>query len=138
MNKYLKEFLHRGLMFSGFGPIIISIVYLCLSLSLDDFTLSGYETFLAIISTYVLAFVLAGASVFNQIEHWSVLKSTFFHFMTYYISYIICYLVNSWIPFDFKFVLIFTAIFVLGYFVIWLIVSCTIKQISKKLNKKLN
>ena len=27
MNKYLKEFFHRGLIFGGFGPIILGIVF---------------------------------------------------------------------------------------------------------------
>ena len=32
MNKYVRSFLHRGLMFGGFGPIIIGIVYLVLGI----------------------------------------------------------------------------------------------------------
>lgn len=138
MNKYVKEFLHRGMMFSGFGPVIAGIVYLCLCFSIEDFSLSGKEVFLAIISTYLMAFILAGASVFNQIEHWSLAKSTLCHFIAYYMSYIICYLVNSWIPFDLNFLLIFTGIFVVAYFVIWLSVYLSIRATSKKLNKALN
>ncbi len=45
MNKYLKEFLHRGLMFSGFGPVISGIVYLILNYTIDDFSVSGKEMF---------------------------------------------------------------------------------------------
>ena len=30
MNKYVKEFFKRGLIFSGFGPIVAGIVYLCI------------------------------------------------------------------------------------------------------------
>ena len=37
MNKYLKEFLLRGLMFSGFGPIICGIVFLILNYTVKDF-----------------------------------------------------------------------------------------------------
>ncbi len=36
--------------------------------------LSGEEVLLGVISTYVLAFVQAGASVFNQIESWPIAK----------------------------------------------------------------
>ena len=81
MNKYLKAFLHRGLIFGGFGPIVVGIIYLILSMTLDSFSVSGKEMFFAIISTYLLAFVHAGASVFNQIEEWPVTKSMFFHFL---------------------------------------------------------
>lgn len=45
MNKYVKEFLHRGLMFGGFGPIIAGIVYLILSYTLNNFSLSGSTVF---------------------------------------------------------------------------------------------
>ena len=33
MNKYLKEFLHRGLIFGGFGPLVAGIVFLIIGLT---------------------------------------------------------------------------------------------------------
>lgn len=137
MNKYVKSFFHRGLIFGGFGPIICGIVFLVLSLTLNDFSLSGTEIFLAIVSTYLLAFVHAGASVFNQIEEWSVAKSLLYHFVTLYFAYSFCYIANSWIPFDLRVIMIFTAIFVALYFVIWITVFLCIKAASRKLNSKL-
>lgn len=137
MNKYVKEFFHRGLMFSGLGPVIVGIVYISISNSIDNFSLTGAEVFIAIISMYILAFLQAGASVFNQIEHWSIVKSMFFHFSTIYVAYVSCYLVNTWIPFDPMFILVFTAIFVAIYLFIWFVVFLSIKATTKKLNKKL-
>lgn len=137
MNKYLKEFLLRGMMFGGFGPIILGIVYFILSKTLNDFSLSGSEVLLGIVSTYLLAFVQAGVSVFNQIEHWSVPKSLFCHFGLLYAAYIICYVSNSWIPFEWGVIGIFTVIFVVAYFVIWTVVYFSVKEISKKLNIEL-
>ncbi len=137
MNKYLKEFLLRGLMFSGFGPIIAGIVYLILSYTLVDFSLSGGEVFTAIVSTYILAFIHAGASVFNQIEEWPLAKSLLINLFTLYIVYTSCYLINSWIPFDWAVLLIFTAIFVVGYLVIWLIVYLSVKATTKEFNKRI-
>ena len=32
MNKYLKEFLKRGLMFGGFGPIVLGVIYFLVNL----------------------------------------------------------------------------------------------------------
>ena len=136
-NKYLKQFFHRGLIFGGFGPIIAGIVYLILSFTLEDFSLSGVEAFTAIISTYLLTFIHAGASVFNQIESWSVPKSLLVHFSLLYISYILCYVINSWIPFEPMVLLIFTAIFAVSYFVVWITVVLVIKSTVKKLNSKL-
>lgn len=137
MNKYLKSFLHRGLIFGGFGPIVAGVVYLSLSLSIDNFTLDGIEMFTAIFSTYILAFLHAGASIFNQIESWPIAKSLFFHFGTLYISYALCYLINRWIPFDAVAFLIFTLVFVAIYLVIWLSVFIAVKCISKKFNNRL-
>ena len=137
MNKYVKEFFHRGLMFSGFGPIILGIVYFILSKTINNFTLSGGEVLSGIISTYLLAFVQAGATVFNQIEHWGIGKSLLCHLSTLYVAYSICYLINTWIPFEPKVLLIFTLIFMAVYFVVWGIVYFSIKATSKNFNAKL-
>ena len=137
MNIYLKRFLQRGIAFGGFGPIILGIVFVILSLTINDFSLGGREVCLAIISTYILAFVQAGASVFNQIEEWPIAKCTAVHFLTLYVVYVGCYLLNSWIPFDINVVLIFTAVFFAVYLAVWLTVVISIKATSKKLNKKI-
>lgn len=138
MKSYVKEFLHRGLMFAGFGPVVLGIVYFIISKFETDFFLGGKEILLGIISVYILAFLQAGATVFNQIEHWSVPKSLFFHFVTLYIAYVGCYLLNSWIPFKIEIVAIFTAIFITLYFIIWFTVYLSVKSISRKMNKRLN
>ena len=137
MNKYVKEFFHRGLIFAGFGPIILGIIYFILSKTINDLILSGSEVLLGIVSIYFLAFVQAGATVFNQIEHWSVAKSLLCHLSTLYVAYSLCYVINTWIPFEPKVLLIFTIIFMVVYFVVWGIVYFTIKATSKNLNAKL-
>ena len=137
MNKYLKAFLMRGLLFGGFGPIISAIVLFILSFFTEDFVLTGQQVFTAVISTYLLAFVHAGASIFNQIEDWPIMKSLLCHMSVLYISYAICYLINSWIPFSLVAILIFTAIFVVTYLVIWFIVYLSIKATSRKLSRNL-
>ncbi|MBE6584666.1 MAG: DUF3021 domain-containing protein [Ruminococcaceae bacterium] len=137
MNKYLKEFLHRGLMFGGFGPIIAGIVFAILGATLEDFHIDGWQILLAIVSIYILAFVQAGASVFNQVEHWGVARSLLCHFVTVYLAYSLCYVANSWIPFEPMVLVIFTAIFVVAYFVIWITVYLAVRATEKKLNKNL-
>ncbi len=137
MNRYLKAFLHRGLMFGGFGPIVLAIVYFALSRALTDFSLSGAEVLLGTVSVYLLAFVQAGATVFNQIEDWSVPKALLCHFSVLYAAYAQCYILNSWIPFKAEVLLIFTAIFVGLYFVIWVTVYLSVKATSRKFNANL-
>lgn len=137
MNKYVKEFLHRGLIFGGFGPIIFGIIIYIISKTTDDLALNGADMLTGIILTYLLAFAHAGASVFNQIEHWSIGKSLLCHLSTLYVAYSLCYVINTWIPFEPKMLLLFTAIFMAIYFVVWGIVYVTIKITSKRINAKL-
>ena len=137
MKKYGMHFLHRGAIFGGFGPIILGIVYWILSMTLDDFSLSGKEVFLGIVSTYILAFVHAGASIFNQIDHLPIPKSIFFNLSTLYVAYNVCYLINSWIPFDWKVLLIYTSIFIAVYTVIWATVLISVKITQGKLNRRI-
>ena len=93
--------------------------------------------FLAIASTYLLAFVQAGASVFQQIEHWSLGRSLLWHFLVLYASYSVCYVANTWIPFEPFAFFVFTCVFVATYAVIWGIVFLSVRATEKKLNKKL-
>ncbi len=137
MNRYLKDFLHRGLVFGGFGPIVLGIIYAILEKTVENFSLDGVQILTAIVSAYLLAFVQAGVSVFNQIESWSVPKALFCHLSLLYLAYVTCYLVNSWIPFDATVLIIFTAIFLAVYFVIWITVFVSVKLVSRKLNAKL-
>lgn len=138
MSKYVKNFLLRGMMFSGLGPIVLGIVYVVLQHTIDEFSLNGTEVLIAIISTYLIAFVQAGASIFNQVEEWSVLKSITVHLSTLYVLYLLVYVINSWIPFDWKVVGIFSLIFIVSYFIIWIIVCTSIRITSNKLNKKIS
>ena len=137
MNPYVKTFLHRGLIFSGLGPIVAGIVYLSIDLSGTKLNLTGVEVFLAILTTYIIAFVQAGSSVFNEVEKWGKAKSALFQMTSIYVVYVTGYLVNRWIPLDYKIILIFTGIFVGGYFAIWLTVYLITKKVSNKLNEKL-
>jgi hypothetical protein len=133
----VKDFFLRGLLFGGFGPVILGIVYLVLHFTLEDFTLTGDEVFIAILSIYLLAFVHAGASVFNQIESWPVAKSVLCHFGLLYVAYALCYVINSWIPFEPVVLGIFTAVFAAVYGLVWLIVYTCIRATVKRLNRSL-
>ena len=92
---------------------------------------------MGIISTYATAFIQAGATVFNQIEHWSVPKSVFCHFGLLYIVYSFAYVANSWIPFKAEVLGVFTVIFAVGFFLIWGIVYLAVRSTGKKFNEKL-
>ena len=115
--------------------MVVGIVYLVLSLSIDGFSLSGGQVCLAIFSSYALAFIQAGASVFNQIEDWPIAKSLAIHFSLLFVCYSLCYVVNSWIPFEPMVLVIFSAAFIITYFIIWGIVYLAVKNTAKSLNE---
>ena len=138
MNKYVREFLHRGMMFAGFGPIVFGIIILCISYFGGVTEHSALPIFSGIVTTYIIAFAQAGATVFNQIEHWSVPKSVFCHFGLLYIVYSLAYVANSWIPFKAEVLVVFTVIFVVVFFLVWGIVYLAVRSTGKKFNEKLN
>ena len=129
---YRKEFFKRGMMFGGFGPIIVAIIYLIVGIPIQPM-----EYFTSVISSYLLAFLVAGASVFYQIESWGPAKASLFHMLCLYFAYLGCYLINGWIASNIKMVAVFTGIFILGYLVIWTTVSICVKYTARKLNRKL-
>ena len=137
MNKYLKSYLHRGLVFGGFGPIIAGIVIYFIMKNESAATFAPADFLIAIISTYILAFVHAGSSVFNQIEGWSIARSLVFHAGSLYTAYLLTYLLNSWIPFSATGILVFSVIFAAIYFAVWLTVYFVILATTRKMNSKL-
>ena len=138
MNYYVKEFLKRGLMFSGLGPIVAGIVYLCIENSGTEVNLSGSTMLLAIVTTYIIAFIHAGSSVFNIVESWSRVKGLLFQLISIYVVYTVGYLLNSWLPLKIEVIIIYTVIFVLAFLTVWLAIFFITKSVTKKLNDKLN
>lgn len=137
MNKYVKEYLLRGALFGGLGPIVLGIVYAILSLAIEGFSLGGVEVLLAILSTYAIAFVQAGSTVFNQIEGWPMAKSIACHFSSLYVVYVLAYLVNTWIPFEWGVILVFSGIFVAVFAITWLIVYLSLRATGRRLTARL-
>lgn len=133
----VKDFFFRGLLFGGFGPVVLGIVYLILHHTLEDLTLSGEEVFHGILSTYVLAFIHAGSGVFHQIERFSPGKACLCQMSLLYASYVLCYMLNDWLPFEPMAIAIFTAAFVGGYGVICLVVYLSVRAAAKRLNRSL-
>lgn len=136
MNRYFEEFLKRGFMFSGLGPVVFGIVALCLSN--NGIEMTGKEVFFGIISTYLLAFIQAGITVIEQIEEWSVFKAAFIHMLVIYVIYMATYLINSWIPYNVIVIVIFSACVVIGFIIIWLVAYLASNRTRNLLNNKIS
>lgn len=135
MKKYVAEILHRGLMSSGFGPVILAIVYLCLQRGGVIQSITVNEVCLGIFSSAALAFVVGGANVIYQIERLPIMLAILLHGSILYVSYITVYLTNGWLKWGATPVLVFTGIFVVGYFLILAIIITVTKKRTARLNE---
>lgn len=137
IKKYYKDFLIRGLLVAGGGPLVLAIVYGILGACGVIESLSVTEVVLGILTITLLAFLAAGITVVYKIEELPIPTAILLHGIVLYIAYAVIYIVNSWLASGLVPFLIFTAIFIVGYLLTWGIVYICIRKSADKLNKKL-
>lgn len=142
MKKNVMEFLRRGLIACGFGPLVLAIFYLVLQNHGMLHTLTVNQVCLGIFSLSSLAFIAGGMNFIYQLEHLPLMIAILIHGCVLYISYLITYLINGWLARGIMPVLVFSVIFIVGYLAIWAIIYLIIKkntdQINEMLKKKQN
>ena len=137
MKKFVLEFLRRGFIAAGIGPIVLAIVYLILQHSADINTLTVNEVCIGIFSLTTLAFIAGGMNAIYQVDRLPLMTAILIHGSVLYIGYLGTYLLNNWLDFGIIPIIVFTAIFVVGYIVIWAIIYSIIKRDTAKLNEML-
>ena len=137
MKKFVLEFLRRGFIAAGIGPIVLAIVYLILQHSADINTLTVNEVCIGIFSLTTLAFTAGGMNAIYQVDHLPLMTAIFIHGSVLYVGYLGTYLLNDWLDFGVIPIIVFTVIFVVGYIVIWAIIYSIIKRNAAKLNEML-
>ena len=137
MKKFVLEFLRRGLIASGIGPIVLAIVYLILQQTAAVETLSVNQVCIGIFSITALAFLAGGMNAIYQIERLPLMVAILIHGGILYISYLVTYLLNDWLDLGALPIIVFSAVFVVGYIVIWAIIYSIIKRNTDQLNKML-
>ena len=137
MKKFVLEFLRRGLIAAGIGPIVLAIVYLILQQTAAVETLSVNQVCIGIFSITALAFIAGGMNAIYQIERLPLMVAILIHGGVLYIGYLGTYLLNDWLDSGIMPIVVFSAIFVVGYIVIWAIIYSVIKSNAAKLNKML-
>ena len=135
MKKFVLEFVRRGFIASGIGPIILAIVYLILKQSAVIDALTVNQVCIGIFSISALAFIAGGMNAIYQIERMPLMTAILIHGGVLYVGYLGTYLLNDWLDFGIIPIIVFTAIFVLGYIVIWVIIYSIIKKNTAKLNE---
>lgn len=137
MKRFIAEFCKRGLVAAWGGPMVMAIVYGILGATGEIQTLTPQEVCLGVISSTVMAFLIAGSSAIYTGERLPMPILSLIHGAVLYVTYIVVYLLNSWIPAQGSSIGIFTAVFVGGYAVIWLIIYLCIRNKTNQLNQKL-
>lgn len=137
MKKFVSNFCLRGLIAMGFGPIVYGSIMLILHLCNVDTTSNGLDIFKGIISTCIMAFIIAGVSNIYQVESLSLVSKVMIHALSLYLVYLVFYLLNDWIVKDLKVIGLFSLIFFSGYIVIWIIIYIIERKKIKELNEKL-
>ena len=137
MKKFSLEFLRRGFVAAGIGPIVLAIVYLILQQTAAVETLSVNQVCIGIFSITALAFIAGGMNAIYQIERLPLMVAILIHGSILYVSYLVTYLLNDWIDLGVLPIIVFSAVFVVGYIVIWAIIYSIIKRNTAKLNKML-
>lgn len=138
MKKFALDFLRRGLVACGFGPIVLAIVYLILNKNGVVDVLSVGEAVTGIFSLTALAFIAGGMNAVYQIERLPLMLAILLHGGVLYASYLATYLVNNWLETSMIPILAFTGVFVVGYFAIWAVIYCVIRRRTKRINEILN
>ncbi len=138
MRKFVGEFIQRGFVSCGFGPIVWAIVIYILSQKNDIVqTIPAMEAVLSILTSSLLAFVAGGINAIYKIERIPLVLAIFIHAVILYIDYIVIYLVNDWIEVEITILTVFTICFFSGFAIIWAIIYFHTKKSTDRLNKKL-
>ena len=135
MKRTVLEFLRRGLIACGFGPIVLAILYLILQRHADLETLTVKQACTGIFSMYALAFIAGGMNVIYQMERLPLMAAMLIHGGVLYVSYLAAYLVNDWLEWGKAPILVFTGIFAVGYLAIWAVICFVIRRRTKRLNE---
>ena len=134
MKKYIFEFIRRGLIACGFGPIVLAVLYLILQQQGLVQTLTVNQMCIGIFSLTALAFIAGGMNSIYQIERLPLMVAVLIHGIVLYLSYLVTYLLNNWLEWGIIPLMVFTGIFVFGYLAIWAIIYSIIKKNTKKIN----
>ena len=134
MKKHVSEFIRRGLIACGVGPVVLAIVYLILNKHAAVDMLTVGEVVTGIFSLTALAFIAGGMNAIYQIETLPLMVAILIHGGVLYVSYLGTYLVNGWLELSALPLMVFTAIFIAGYFIIWAVIYLINKKRTKRLN----
>ena len=134
MKRHVLEFVRRGLVAWGFGPMILAVVYLVLRHRGILTYVTVEQVCLGIFSLSALAFAAGGMNFLYQIERLPLMAAILIHGGVLYVGYLVTYLLNNWLEWGIMPVLVFSGIFVLGYLGIWAVIYSVIRWKTQQIN----
>ena len=137
MKKYMLEFLRRGLVACGFGPLVLAVFYLILQQRGDIQVLTVDQVCLGIFSLSALAFIAGGMNAIYQIERLPLMVAILIHGGVLYISYLLTFLLNDWLERAAVSIAVFSVVFVVGYLAVWAVIYSIIKRNTDRINRML-
>lgn len=135
MKKIVLEFIRRGLVACGFGPIVLAMLYLILQQKGAIDVLTVNQVCLGIFSISALAFIAGGMNVVYQIERLPLMIAILIHGGVLYIAYLVTYLLNDWLEQGVTPILAFSGIFIVCYLLIWIAIYSVTKRDTEKVNE---
>lgn len=135
MKRHILEFIRRGMMACGLGPLVLAVLYLILQHQGLVQTIKVSEICLGIVSLSALAFIAGGMNMIYQVEHLPLMAAISIHGAVLYIAYLVTYLVNGWLERGITPLLVFSAIFILGFLLIWAGIYFITKRNTERLNE---
>ena len=137
MKRFILDFIHRGLIACGLGPIVLAISYWILQQYAVLEMLTVNEICVGIFSLTALAFLAGGMNAIYQIERLPLMVAILIHGCVLYAGYLLTFLINGWLDLGVTPILVFSGIFVVGYLVIWVIIYSILRRNTAKLNTML-
>lgn len=135
MKKTIFEFIRRGFIACGLGPLVLAILYLIMERQCGIETLTVKQVCTGILSLSALAFVAGGMNVLYQIEQLPLMLAILIHGIVLYCSYLLTYLLNDWLEQGRIPILVFSAIFIFGYLAVWAVIYSVTKRNTTRINQ---
>lgn len=136
MKKHILDFIRRGAVACGIGPLVLAVLYLMIGRQ-GVRQLTPEQVSTGIFSLTALAFIAGGMNAIYQLERLPLMVAVGIHGAVLYAGYLATYVINDWLEWGAIPVLVFSGIFVVGYLVIWAVIYCIIRRRTARLNELL-
>ena len=134
MKRFILNFLRRGTVAAGIGPVVLAAVYLILDANGSLSSLTPAQAAVGIFSLTLLAFIAGGLNALYAIERLPLMLAVLIHGGVLYLTYLGAYLINGWLESGLIPMIVFSVIFAVGYFVIWAVVYAIVKRSTARVN----